>query len=192
MKGFRTSCSFSSPEPSLSQGWSTPRGRSPGRRPSSPICPLHPPRRNLEFASDPARRQRRHLPLEGLSSPRQGAWRGLDQADDAHGRRVHPPLSSPRAPQRLPPHPTLRLPRRPRTRRNHRSPAGSDRGLRPDRSASPRSRRERGHDRPRGRRNRSRSRICPCCGGRMRIIETFARDARPLSFTAESAGIDSS
>ena len=36
------------------------------------------------------------------------------------------------------------------------------------------------------------SRICPCCGGRMRIIETFARDARPLSFTAESAGINSS
>ena len=36
------------------------------------------------------------------------------------------------------------------------------------------------------------SRICPCCGGRMRIIETFARGARPRSFTAESAGIDSS
>jgi hypothetical protein len=36
------------------------------------------------------------------------------------------------------------------------------------------------------------ARICPCCGGRMRIIETFARGARPRSFTAESAGIDSS
>ena len=36
------------------------------------------------------------------------------------------------------------------------------------------------------------SRICPCCGGRMRIIETFDRGARPRSFTAESAGIDSS
>ena len=35
------------------------------------------------------------------------------------------------------------------------------------------------------------SRICPCCGGRMRIIETFARGARPRSFTAEPAGIDS-
>ena len=36
------------------------------------------------------------------------------------------------------------------------------------------------------------ARICPCCGGRMRIIETFARGARPRSFTAEPAGIDSS
>jgi hypothetical protein len=36
------------------------------------------------------------------------------------------------------------------------------------------------------------SRICPCCGGRMRIIETFDRGAHPRSFTAESAGIDSS
>jgi hypothetical protein len=36
------------------------------------------------------------------------------------------------------------------------------------------------------------ARICPCCGGRMRIIETLARGARPRSFTAESAGIDSS
>jgi hypothetical protein len=36
------------------------------------------------------------------------------------------------------------------------------------------------------------ARICPCCGGRMRIIETFDRGARPRSFTAESAGIDSS
>src|SRR5271157_1047551 len=36
------------------------------------------------------------------------------------------------------------------------------------------------------------ARICPCCGGRMRIIETFARGARPRSFTSEPAGIDSS
>ena len=36
------------------------------------------------------------------------------------------------------------------------------------------------------------ARICPCCGGRMRIIEAFARGARPRSFTAESAGINSS
>ena len=35
-------------------------------------------------------------------------------------------------------------------------------------------------------------RICPCCGGRMRIIETFARGAHPRSFTSEPAGIDSS
>ncbi len=34
--------------------------------------------------------------------------------------------------------------------------------------------------------------ICPCCGGRMRIVETFARGAQPRSCTAEPAGIDSS
>ena len=34
--------------------------------------------------------------------------------------------------------------------------------------------------------------ICPCCGGRMRIVETFARGAQPRSFTAEPAGINSS
>src|SRR5208337_941516 len=44
MKGFRTSCSFSSPELSLSQGWSTPSDRSPGLRRSSPISPATPHR----------------------------------------------------------------------------------------------------------------------------------------------------
>jgi len=36
------------------------------------------------------------------------------------------------------------------------------------------------------------SKICPCCGGCMRVVETFARGAQPRSFTAEPAGIDSS
>jgi hypothetical protein len=36
------------------------------------------------------------------------------------------------------------------------------------------------------------STICPCCGGRMRLVETFARGAQPRTFTAEPAGIDSS
>ncbi len=36
------------------------------------------------------------------------------------------------------------------------------------------------------------ARRCSCCGGRMRIIETFDRGARPRCFTADSAGIDSS
>jgi hypothetical protein len=36
------------------------------------------------------------------------------------------------------------------------------------------------------------TKICPCCGGRMRVVETFARGAQPRSFTAESTGIDSS
>jgi hypothetical protein len=34
--------------------------------------------------------------------------------------------------------------------------------------------------------------ICPCCGGRMRVVEIFARGAQPQSFTADPAGIDSS
>jgi len=41
-------------------------------------------------------------------------------------------------------------------------------------------------------RDHSPPRICPCCGGRMRIVETFARGAQPRSFTTEPAGIDSS
>jgi Putative transposase len=36
------------------------------------------------------------------------------------------------------------------------------------------------------------SNICPCCGGRMRLVETFARGAHPRNFNAEPAGIDSS
>ena len=35
------------------------------------------------------------------------------------------------------------------------------------------------------------SKVCPCCGGRMRIVETFARGAHPHSFTAEPAGVNS-
>ena len=36
------------------------------------------------------------------------------------------------------------------------------------------------------------SKVCPCCGGRMRIVETFAPGAKPRTFTAEPAGINSS
>ena len=36
------------------------------------------------------------------------------------------------------------------------------------------------------------STICPCCGGRMRVVETFACGAQPRNFIAEPAGIDSS
>ena len=43
--------------------------------------------------------------VEGLSPPRQA------QGDDARCRRVHPPLPAPRPARRLPPHPSLRLPR---------------------------------------------------------------------------------
>src|ERR1700733_7645795 len=34
--------------------------------------------------------------------------------------------------------------------------------------------------------------ICPCCGGRMSVVETFARGALPRSFKADAARIDTS
>src|ERR1700733_2198 len=34
--------------------------------------------------------------------------------------------------------------------------------------------------------------ICPCCGGRMSVVETFARGAQPRSFKADAARIDTS
>jgi len=34
--------------------------------------------------------------------------------------------------------------------------------------------------------------VCPCCGGRMRVVEIFAPGAQPRSFRANPAGIDSS
>ena len=36
------------------------------------------------------------------------------------------------------------------------------------------------------------SKLCPCCGGRMLVVETFPRGAQPRTFTAEPAGINSS
>ena len=33
---------------------------------------------------------------------------------------------------------------------------------------------------------------CPCCGGRMSVVETFAPGAKPRCFKASAAGIDSS
>jgi hypothetical protein len=34
--------------------------------------------------------------------------------------------------------------------------------------------------------------ICPCCGGRMRVVEVFARDAQPCAFTTEPFWTDTS
>ena len=59
-------------------------------------------------------------------------------------------------------------------------------------AADPREQSPRSFDAPREAANRDAARICPCCGGRMRIVETFARGAQPRSFRAEPAGIDSS
>ena len=51
------------------------------------------------------------LPLEGLSPPRSA------KGDDPRRRRVHPPLPAPRPARRLPSHPSLRLSRQWRARR---------------------------------------------------------------------------
>jgi hypothetical protein len=66
------------------------------------------------------------------------------QDHDARRRRVHPPLSPARAAQRLPPHPTLR-------------PVRSAQAEADSETETPSS-----------------ARRCPCCGGRMTIVETFA------------------
>ena len=82
---------------------------------------LHPPRRHLEPPPDRSRPAERHVQGQGLQDRRP---RPLHD-DDARRRRVHPPVPHPRAAQRLPSHPPLRLvrqrataPRRSRGRAN--------------------------------------------------------------------------
>ena len=62
----RPSCVIS-PLSGTSGSWSMPSRRSPAPRPCSPIFALYPPGRHLEPAADCVRRDRRHLPLQGLS-----------------------------------------------------------------------------------------------------------------------------
>jgi hypothetical protein len=81
--------------------------------------PLHPSRRHLQLASHCARRQGRHLQMERLSDQRPRPA----QDHDARRRRVHPPLSPPRAAERLPPHPALRPVRQRGSRSEHRARA---------------------------------------------------------------------
>ena len=64
-----------------------------------------------------ARRQGRHLQVEGLSDRRPRPA----QDHDARGPRVHPPLSPARAAERLPPHPPLRPVRRRGSSQQHRA-----------------------------------------------------------------------
>ena len=114
------------------------------------------------------RRQRRHLQLEGLSRRRARRHKLMTLATDEFIRRflIHV------LPARLPPHPPLRPVRQRRARRQHR--------------ASPRAARRTGgtvHDRRcqprRANEPKSLSHPCPCCGGRMIIIETFERGSSP-------------
>ena len=87
-----------------SNGWSTASAHSAGPRRCWPICRATPPRRHLQQPIDRARRQGRHLQVEGLPDRRPRSVQG----DDARDPRVHPPVPHPRAAQRLPPHPSLR------------------------------------------------------------------------------------
>ena len=83
-------------------------------------------------------------------------------------RRVHPPLPDPRPAEGLPSHPPLRPARQRQPRRKHRArPRAARRAARPK---EPETARSRAIDEP-----RVLPRPCPCCGGRMIIIETFAR-----------------
>ena len=90
--------------------------------------------------------------------------------DDARRRRVHPPVPHPRAAQRLPSHPPLRLVRQRESRRDDRASArilgtGNACGRRGGRNRS-------------GGGAGTRSTL-PCCGGRMFVIETFDAGCRP-------------
>jgi hypothetical protein len=65
--------------------------------------PRYPPRRDLKFAADRARRGGRHLQVKGLPDQRPRSA----QDHDARRPRVHPPLSPAHLARRLPPHPPL-------------------------------------------------------------------------------------
>ena len=95
-----------SPQSGRSGSWSMPSRRSPAPRPCS-LSPRYTHRVAVEPTSDCVRRDRRHLPLQGLPSRRcRTAAR-----HDARAARVHPPLPAPRPATRLSPHPALRLAR---------------------------------------------------------------------------------
>ena len=115
-----------------------------------------------------ARRQRRHLQMEGLSRPK--AARGKKSCGSP--RRVHPPLPYPCAAERISPHSPLRPLRQRRTRPKHR-PRAELLG-----AATPREQDERPNhgDQPEP---RVLAHPCPCCGGRMIVIETFERGRAP-------------
>ena len=121
--------------------------------------PLHPPRRHLQRPAHCPRRGRRHLQVEGLPDQRTRPA----QEHDARRRRVHPPLSPARAAERLRPHPhyglTLRARNIERARQALAAPKVSPQ------SAPAEANSETEPPSPTHR--------CPCCGGRMIIIETF-------------------
>ena len=122
----------------------------------------------------------RHLQGQGL--PGRGA-RPLHDHDARHAR-VHPPLPHPRPAQGLPPHPPLRPPRRRHARPEHRAGSRAPGGA----QASPPIPRTRLP--PMTRPQSALATPCPCCGGRMIVIETFEAGCQPRN--APTIRIDTS
>jgi hypothetical protein len=155
---------------------------SPGPRRCSPISPAIPTaRRHLEQPPARPRRARCDLPLQGLSPQRAGAI----PHDDARAGRVHPALPAPRPAQGLPPHPPLRFARQRPCKINIARareliamlvpvtdpPVEHDE---PDLTASG----DADHRPP-----------CPCCGGRMIIVETFEPASAPRAPPSPDVGV---
>ena len=130
--------------------------------------PLHPPRRHLQSPAGRGRRQRRRLPWKDYRIDGPGRWKTMTLADP----RVHPPLPDARAAQGLPPHPPLRPVRQRQPRRQHRTRT---------RAARRAAARRRARGRQRAAPDEPRVLPCPCprCGGRMIVIEVFARGCEP-------------
>src|SRR5208283_5033304 len=101
MRGFRTSCSFSSPELPCRKGRLLQGAVRRTETGAALSVPVHPPGRDLEPPHRRSRRRRRRVPLEGLSHRRAGTL----EDDAASSPRVHPALSPARPAQGLPPHP---------------------------------------------------------------------------------------
>jgi len=97
--------------------------------------------------------------------------------------RVHPPLPDPRAAERLPPHPPLRPVGERHQGRLHRPRPGAAHRSDPRNGSNARVRDGEPDDvvHP-----------CPCCGGRMIVIETFERGCVPRSRPTAAFRIDSS
>jgi len=151
---------------------------SAGRKPCSPISPATPTRRHRQQPASLARRCRGHLQVEGL--PRQAT--SAAQGHDAGERRVHPSLPHPRPARgfhRIRHYGLLANGGRAENIARARellavSPTQSEPA---DANA----------DDP-----LMLSQPCPCCGGRMIIIETFERGSTPRTHPSSPIRIDTS
>ena len=130
---------------------------------------LHPPRRHLEQPARRRRRRRRHVPLQGLSR----RWPDALQDDDARHRRVHPPLPASTCCRRA----SIA------SATTACSPTATAPTTSPRRASCSPCRPPRVEPEPTERRATTRRafypRPCPCCGGRMIVIEVFARGCEP-------------